>query len=58
MRMRRTPKKRVRGPTNLRAKVGMIDVVRKNVVGVFTTETAAGGMARKLIFAERAGRRR
>jgi len=36
----------------------LIDVVGKKVVGVFTSDTAAGEIARKLIIAERAGRRR
>jgi len=58
MRMRRAPKK----PFEVRQlgarKWELIDVVGKKVVGVFTTDTAAGEMARKLIVAERAGRTR
>ena len=58
MRMRRTPKKPFEGRQIGARKWELIDVVGKKVVGVFTTDTAAGEMARKLIIAQRTGRRR
>jgi hypothetical protein len=58
MRLRRTPKKPFAVRQIGARKWELIDVVGEKVVGVFTTDTAAGEMARKLIVAERAGRTR